>query len=526
MDTIVVPVDGASNIKLEVLDFNTLITLMSESTETPVREVQGLKYNCTAEECAWFDTKIRELSRDLGTIRVIAPVARGASGGLVGQDNTFCEVPGGGLTLAYTQSYPDRVEERFRELAGSEEEFFLETGSIRDFPGSLTLIKRFLYEEMERPEVLNRSACFGTYGSLLSGHFLGDDYLSVVRTAGNEHSYWMCHAGARNIHEKPGTPSSLSAKISSFGKMVPGEPCLVYKGIGKMSPGQALSLGVSGELLVIPGGHDTCLSHIPIMSTYYYDFKDEAAASVIHVDGGSWTLVAQIGGSVDLPADGYKRDIIVQGTVDGQPVVTARYGGGHDFKYMKNLMKQRGCVFCEELDERLLEETVRAANCFILPNISPAGHKTGPFPNLRGRIINEQLLFENPERACILINLTTALTTAFQIEAISRDASYPVVITGGAAKDLYFGRLLATVTGRGVYALVDMEGHGLTETTTLGAAIVGKAASMGVHPYRVDMCSLGVTYRKLPPFGDEIKRLTDHYRERFTEEIEKALRDG
>jgi hypothetical protein len=523
METIIVPVDGASNIKLEVLDFHSLKTIASESVETPVRDVEGLDYNCTADECAWFDRTIRTLSGDMGSVRVIAPVARGASGGLIGRDNMLCEVPGEGLTIAYTQTYPESVEDVFCELSGTEQEFFLETGSIRDFPGSLTLIKRFLYEEMERPEVLSRAEAFGTYGALLSGHFLGDDYLRAIHAAGNEHSYWMCHTGARNINMKPGTPSSLSHKIKSFWRLVPAQPSLVYKAIGKMPSEQAVSLNISGNPLVIPGGHDTCLSHIPIMATYYYDFKDTAGLSIIHVDAGSWTMVAQIGGSVDLPPDGYKHDILVQGTVDGQPVVTARYGGGNDFRFVKGLMEERGLIFCEESDERLLEETARAADCFVLPNISPVNHKTGPFPNLKGKIINENAFFGNPLRACIVTNLTTALTTVCQIDAISPDRELPVVITAAGAKAPYFGRLLATITGRGVYALVDIEGHGLTETTTLGAAIIGKAASLGVHPYRVDMCSLGVTYQKLPPFGGEIKRQVEHYRDRLMEEIRKNM---
>ena len=53
----------------------------------------------------------------------------------------------------------------------------------------------------------------GGYGTLLSGHFLGDDFISAIKSAGNEHSYWMCHTGARNIREKPGTPSKAAMRI-------------------------------------------------------------------------------------------------------------------------------------------------------------------------------------------------------------------------------------------------------------------------------------------------------------------------
>ncbi len=52
METIVVPVDGASNIKLEVLDYDTLSNVFSRVTDSPSKEFDGLKYNSFGEECA------------------------------------------------------------------------------------------------------------------------------------------------------------------------------------------------------------------------------------------------------------------------------------------------------------------------------------------------------------------------------------------------------------------------------------------------------------------------------------------
>ena len=51
--------DGASNIKLEVFDFDTLEAIHSIVTETPVTEFDGYCYNQTANECKWFDRAIK-----------------------------------------------------------------------------------------------------------------------------------------------------------------------------------------------------------------------------------------------------------------------------------------------------------------------------------------------------------------------------------------------------------------------------------------------------------------------------------
>jgi len=520
--TILVPVDGASNIKLEALDFDSLATVHSAVTESPTAEWEGMAYNATGQEFDWFDEAIRSLAAAHRTPAVLAPVARGASGGLVGGDNTLMEVPARRLTLAYTQGYDEAVDQRFRELAGSREEFFHETGAIRDFPGSLTLLKRFVFEEMARPELLAAAAGFGHYGVLMGGHFLEDDYLGAIRQAGNEHSYWMCHTGTRNVRGEPGSPSRAARRVGAFGKLVPAGAGVCYKPIGTMPAGQAERLGLSGEPLVTAGGHDTCLSHIPILSTFYQAFAEAAGKPVLHVEAGTWTMIAQIGGAVQLPPDGYARDILIQGTVDGEPVVTARYGGGADFAHLKELAQTRGRRFETAWDAAALGRMLADADCFVLPNIHPANHHTGPFPEIQGRIIGEETFFGDGVSAYLASNLLTALTTAHQVAAICGDTSVPIVLTAGGSKGPCFGVLLATLTGRRVYALFDRQGQAVTETTTLGAAIAGKAACLGIHPYKVDTASLGVQYRPVEPLGDDLARELEAYREKWMQRISEG----
>ncbi len=517
--TILVPVDGASNIKLETLDFETLATVHSATTETPVAQSGGLAYNATGKEFDWFDSIIQSLPDPYRAAAVVAPVARGASGGLVGADNTLMEVPGQRLTLAYTQAYPEAVNEAFAKVAGTREAFFHETGSIRDFPGSLTLLKRLLYEEMVRPELVARAEGFGQYGALMGGHFLGDNYLAAVKQAGNEHSYWMCHTGARDIRDKAGTPSKASRQIKAFQHLVPAQRAVCYLSIGTMPAAQAAQLKLSTQPLVIPGGHDTCLSHLPILSTFYQAYPDAAGKPVLQVEAGTWTMIALMGAAAEVPSDGYTRDIIIQGTVDGQPVVTARYGGGADFSHLKKLAQSKGRGFDSSGNAGQWGKVLQAADCFVLPNINPSNHGTGPFPQVKGRIINEPAFFGDGITACFVSNLLTAMTTAHQVAAISSTASVPIVLTAGGSKDQVFGSLLATLTGHPVYAMFDRNGQAVTETTTLGAAIAGKAACLGVHPYKVDTASLGVKYRQIEPLTGNLNPALQAYRAKWMEQV-------
>lgn len=520
--TILVPVDGASNIKLEALDFETLATLHSSSTESPVAQHEGLAYNDTGKEFDWFDRTIQSLPENLRDAAVVAPVARGASGGLVGTDNSLIEAPGKRLTLSYTQGYPHAVDEAFAKLAGSREEFFAETGSIRDFPGSLTLLKRLVFEEMVRPGLLDTSGGFAHYGALMGGHFIGNNYLAAVARAGNEHSYWMCHSGTRNVQAEPGMPSSASRKVTAFRRLVPAKTSVCYKALGVMPSGQAAELKLVSPPMVIPGGHDTCLSHLPILSTFYQAYPLLAGKPVLQVEAGTWTMIAQMGGRSSVPGDGFHRDIIIQGTVDGEPVVTARYGGGADFSFLKKRAQSDGKGFTATPDPQALLSFLKSPECFVLPCINPANHGTGPFPSLKGRIVGEKAFLADGVTAYLGSNLLTAMTTAHQVAAISKDANVPIVLTAGGSKDPLFAALLASLAGRAVYAMFDRNGQSVTETTTLGAAIAGKAAVLGIHPYQVDTASLGVTYRQVSPLPAELAVPLESYRARWMQLVSQG----
>jgi hypothetical protein len=205
--------------------------------------------------------------------------------------------------------------------------------------------------------------------------------------------------------------------------------------------------------------------------------------------------------------------------VDGEPVITARYGGGNDFRYMKERAEAKGTGFTEGADDGLLAKMAEAADCFVLPNISPLNYGTGPFPDVKGKMINSEFMFRVRGAAYMATTLTTALAASIQVKAISSDPEIPIVITAGGGKDPFYGKLLATFTGQRVYALVDRNGNPVTETTSLGAAIAGKAAILGIHPYHVDTSGLELSYREIEPYVGDMKRRLALYSERWTNSL-------
>lgn len=510
---VIVPEDGATNIKLDVFCLEDFSLVTRFITNTPINVIDGWHYNATEAEFIWFDEIITKLPQPIKKqVAVISVVARGASGGFVDKNNRLLDSKDHQHTLAYTHPYPEVVEQQFKKIAQSDAQYYQETGSILHFPGGLSLIKRFLFESMVRSEILKQAQGFATYNILMSGHFLDDDYLSAIKKAGNEHTYWMCHTGARNINAKPGTPSKISGKIPRFADLIPANPSMCYQILGNIGVSKAKSLGLPATTKIAVGGHDTALSHIPVTASFNQYFARKQNQPLIHIDVGTWTMCAQIGEFSPLLKDGYKRGIMVQGTVDGEPVVTGIYGGGRDFQYIKAQVEAKGKKFLSEFDAALLEKIVTEKNSFVLPNVNPDNYATGPFPELKGKIINEDKFFNAAYGTQhIVICLTVAFAAAYQINLVAKNQSIPIVLTAGGSRDPYLGKLLHAITGREVYLMRNSKGDIFSETTTLGAAIVGKAALLNMHPYAVDLSTAHIQYERIESLPNKlIAKITDY----------------
>ncbi|MEI6055845.1 MAG: hypothetical protein WCR55_07280 [Lentisphaerota bacterium] len=521
MKTIIVPCDGATNIKLNSYDFDTLKELSSVATETPTAKISGMNFNSSVEEFEWFDSAILKLPEDCRNAVAISAVSRGASAGLIGKNNELLDCADGRHTLAYTQHYSSETDKKFAELCGDEIDFFIESGSISTLPGSLTLIKRLLFEELERPHILEKAEQLATYPTLMSGHFLGKNYLQSSKLAGNEHSYWMCHSGARNINAIPGAKSRVCDKKKSFRRLLPEHSHLAYKKVGIVPTEKTKSLRIPDMTIVMPGGHDTCFSHIPITSSFYQNFPKMKGKPFIHLEIGTWTMGALIGAFTPLTKDMFGKGVIVQGTVDGNPVLTTMYAGGSDFKYLKQQTEARGLSFETKDAYKILSDVLTDNNCFVLPNVNPTNRGHGPFPALKGKIVNEKYFFSSGEKAFILANLMSSLVASYHIGLISDDKNVPIVITGGGAKGKLFGDILSSLTNREVYTIYTPYGEPLVETTSLGAAIVGKAGYLNIHPYEADISGLGITYKKSTPFEPVLSHNLKMYTVRYFDEIRR-----
>ena len=531
---IFVLMDGASNLKLLVFDSKTFETVKGVDTDSSGMVVtkDAVVYNNFGQECDWFDAAIAKLDPQYRkNVLAFSSVARGATGCYVDNKNRLLDGVVGGagerLSMSYSQHRPG-VLDLYHKIVPDPVAFFNETGA---WPGAgITWGIRGL-ELQTNPELREQAAAFCAQHILMTGYLLGGRYLEAARVAGQEASYMLCHSGLVNVDTGGLSSFANRSEMGPFRGLYLQGGKKGYVVAGQMPADKKAALGVEGECSIAPGGHDTTLSHIPVLAAYLQVHRGKP--QVVHVEVGSWILAKQLGGRpVKVPKNSHESGLLAQGSVDGQPGLTSLYGGGFDFRELKKQVEGKigkGKFQAKEggVDEALLTQIADKADTFVLPNISSNSKGTGPWTKVNGRIINEEKFFSDGESAFILSNLMTAITTAAHVSLITKTSKdTPIVLTGGGAKDPYYGRLLATLTGRKVLVMKDKNGDAVVETTALGAAMMAKAAVEGKHPHNVDLKPLGITFQEVDAFTGRTATAIQGYKQKFMEQIRTAMGEG
>lgn len=380
--------------------------------------------------------------------------------------------------MDYTYRFPSQVNQKFEELCVSIEDYYQETGSVAECPTGFLLLKKLLYYELMRPDIINNAAYFIIFPLLFSGHYLKGKYAEAWKNGGNQTTFWLAHTGARKINQYPNTMvSSVAKKINSFSRLVPIEKKHdATKNLGLISKSKAKQLGFQNAPIIFPGSHDFALSDYA--SNFIFRNKYPGIEDFFHLEVGTWSacsLISRNKRQLILPFNGYKKGIITCGSIENVSRATALYGGGQDFKYVQQIFEKREIDFkVDYVDLKTLKLVLRDSDCFLLPNISPDSYNSGPFPELKGKILNKEKFFnKNIHIPYIVTNLSVVLAIAYQIELISSNTGIPIVVTGGGSDDKYYTLLLSLVTGRDVYIIKETKTEKpFKETSSMGAALL------------------------------------------------------
>jgi L-fuculokinase len=389
---------GKTNIKVVVFDRGGAVLAERSAPNAPLAPDAQWPYLKLDTEGAW--SFLVGALRDLGrrhAIEAISTTTHGCAGVLMGRDGVAIppldyEFDGfGGVDVDYDAARPPYEETRSPRL-----------------PRGLNLGREIFYLERCFPAQFEQATAFLAYPQYFAWRLSGV-MASEATSLGAHTDLWRPAEGR------------LSSMVDKLGWRRLFPPLRkAWDTLGTLKPEVAAATGLSPDVRVVCGAHDSNASLVPHLVSRRDPFTV--------ISTGTWVIIMAVGGRGRLDP---KADMLANVDVRGKPVPTARFMGGREFSVLAGEAPA-------DADEADIAAAV-ASGALALPAFSDQG---GPFAGRVGRIEGEAPA--TPRARAALATLYTALMTAHLIERL--EAPKDLIVEGGLTRSPGFAAVLARLT--------------------------------------------------------------------------------
>jgi sugar (pentulose or hexulose) kinase len=262
--------------------------------------------------------------------------------------------------------------------------------------------------------------------------------------------------------------------------MLPATVSKSWDVLGTLSPALASRWGLSPDLVIALGIHDSNASLLPYLAK-------QGDRDFVLDSTGTWCVVMHPQKAYGFKPEDLGKVVFFNQSALGGPIKTAVFTGGLEFEAWSTLIDGEGKVAKQPpFDPEVYRRLVARGSIFILPEIVQG---SGQFPASRARVIEEgkeftfesikaggprPALFSRREEAYAALNLSLALQTGVALDRAGLVEGTDVFVEGGFRKNEDYVALLQALAPASRVALT-----GIAEATSLGAAMTAKAALTG-----------------------------------------------
>lgn len=394
---------GKTNIKVVVFDRSGEVLAERSRLNAPLAADPTWPYLRLDTEDAW--SFLVGAMKELGarhSVEAIVATTHGCAGVLIGADDAVLppldyEFDGfGTLDAAYDAARPHFEESLSPNL-----------------PRGLNLGRQIFYLERRYPAQFERATAFLTYPQYFAWRLSG--VMASEATALGAHTdLWSPAQG------------DLSRMVDVLGWRRLFPPIRkAWDVLGTLKPELAAATGLSPDVRIICGAHDSNASLVPHLLSRREPFTV--------ISTGTWVIIMAVGGKGRLDPEA---DMLANVSVLREPVPTARFMGGREF----SVLAGNAPVDADEDDVA----RVIASGVLALPAFSDQG---GPFAAKKGVLQGEEPTTLQARAA--LATLYCALMTAHMLRRL--DAPGDLIVEGGFARSPAFAAVLARLmSGRRV----------------------------------------------------------------------------
>jgi L-fuculokinase len=394
---------GKTNIKVVVFDRGGAVLAERSAANAPLAADAQWPYLKLDAEGAW--SFLVGALKELGcrhAIEAISTTTHGCAGVLMGYDGVAIppldyEFDGfGDVDAGYDAARPPYEETRSPRL-----------------PRGLNLGREIFYLERHFPDQFERATAFLTYPQYFSWRLSGV-MASEVTSLGAHTDLWRPSEGR------------LSSMVEGLGWRRLFPPMRnAWDTLGPLKPEVAAATGLSPDVRIVCGAHDSNASLVPHLVSRRDPFTV--------ISTGTWVIIMAVGGKGRLDP---KADMLANVDVRGKPVPTARFMGGREFAVLAGEAPA-------DVDEDDVAASI-ASGALALPAFSDQG---GPFAGRIGRIEGEAP--RTPRARAALATLYAGLMTSHLIQRL--EAPGDLIVEGGFTRSPAFAAVLARlVPGRRV----------------------------------------------------------------------------
>jgi len=386
---------GKTNIKVVLFDRGGAVLAERSAPNAPLPLDVQWPYLKLDTEGAWafLIGALKELGRR-HPIEAISTTTHGCAGVLMGRDGAAIppldyEFDGFAVVDAdYDAARPPYEETRSPRL-----------------PRGLNLGREIFYLERRFPAQFEEATAFLTYPQYFAWRLSGV-MASEATSLGAHTDLWRPAEGR------------LSSMVDKRGWRRLFPPMHnAWDTLGTLKPEIASATGLSPDVRVICGAHDSNASLVPHLKSRRDPFTV--------ISTGTWVIIMAVGGKGRLDPNA---DMLANVDVRGEPVPTARFMGGREFSVLAGEAPA-------DADEADIAAAV-ALGVLALPAFSDQG---GPFAGRAGRIEGEAPTA--PKARAALATLYTALMTAHLVERL--EAPGDLIVEGGLTRSPAFAAVLA-----------------------------------------------------------------------------------
>ncbi len=428
-----------------------------DPTTLPAEDFVEIEDSYEIEE--WIVSSLKRYSKEY-PIKIIAFSTHGATFASVGKDGSLA-FP----VLSYTYEPGESLHRDFFNTMGSPETLQQETATAQF--GALLNVAQGIY-------FIKRD--FPTYFERIKHFLLYPQYLSYLLTGeiAADYTYAGCHSYLWDFNNNRW---SSVAKNLGIREKLPDRIIHPYSVLGKIKPEIAEKTGLSRDVTVTGGIHDSNASLLPYLIR-------EGEKDFILNSTGSWCVIMHPMDRVFFERDEIGKVVFYNLSAFGTPVKTAIFTGGleHD-AYMKIIKEINKIDYLPIADRSIYERVLKEKQLFILPTILKG---SGQFPDSPPRVIEESKeysfeeikslkkipeFFKNPELARAVLNISIAIQTKVAFDRAGAKNVSTIYTEGGFRKNDGYNSLISSFYSETTFMLSNMK-----EATAFGAALTAKSA--------------------------------------------------